>query len=53
MLRLIMILSLTFALSGCVGAVVGTTVGVATDLAVGAVGVTTSIVGTAVDVIIP
>jgi len=43
-------LLLAISLSGCV---VGTAVGVATDVVVGTVDIATDVVGTAVDVVVP
>lgn len=43
-------LLLVISLSGCV---VGTAVGVATDVVVGTVDIATDVVGTAVDVVVP
>lgn len=50
MIRRSLILTLCIALSGCI---VGTAVGVATDVVVGTVDIATDVVGTAVDIVVP
>lgn len=50
MTRILVASLLCMALSGCV---VGTAVGVATDVVVGTVDIATDVVGTAVDVVVP
>ncbi len=48
--KLLLVLLLIFPLSGCV---VGTAVGVATDVVVGTASLATDIVGTTIDVVTP
>ena len=50
MTRLSLIILLCMAMSGCI---VGTAVGVVTDVVVGTVDIATDVVGTAVDVVVP
>lgn len=50
MMKIAAILSICMFLSGCI---VGTAIGVATDVVVGVVDVTTDVVGTAVDIVVP
>ncbi len=50
MTRLTLIAALSMSCSGCI---VGTAVGVATDIVVGTVDIATDVVGTAADVVIP
>ena len=50
MTRLLLMPLLCLSLSGCI---VGTAVGVATDVVVGTVDIATDVVGTAVDVVVP
>jgi predicted small secreted protein len=50
MIKLAVVALLSMSLSGCI---VGTAVGIATDIVVGTVDIATDVVGTAVDVVVP